>query len=325
MEEPPGIEGRRENPIHEILVKGLPLNVTEFQLSQAFGDTAPVLDFRIFDDDEDVTSKVAYLKYSTEELAEQAARSHTEFGGRPISVEVVKPHPYMCIPPSPPMLKFPLVVPDDTDDPLMLMVKKMREHPCPKAFYASCLESAIRKISGLDIGRPLSDDEVDSERQSMAVLKPDMLDYLDGFPHCKALLTEIRSIPNNDNKTPNSVLDEYVKKMKLRVEYETVGDLSVSPFKVLCRVTSNDGTEYAHGCGEAPSKKVAKQKAAAETIEMLLKIVDEEVFLPSDKNRMPGNNPRSRHSGRGGRGYSSTGRYRGKYGGAGDSSRYPGC
>lgn len=100
-------------------------------------------------------------------------------------------------------------------------------------------------------------------------------------------MVKIRSMPNNDNKTPNAVLHEQVKKMKFKLEYDMPTDLNVGPFTVTCTVTSSNGDiVYAEGTAEASSKKEAKQKASAAAIEMLLVTVNEEEFMTPGRSRV---------------------------------------
>lgn len=62
-----------------------------------------------------------------------------------------------------------------------------------------------------------SEDPGKAEIRESAILQPDMNSYLDKFPRCRGLMVQIRSTPNNDNKTPAGVLNEYATKLNLEV------------------------------------------------------------------------------------------------------------
>lgn len=63
------------------------------------------------------------------------------------------------------------------------------------------------------------EDPEKAEIRESAVLQPDMSSYLDKFPRCRDLMVQIRSTPNNDNKTPAGVLNEYATKLNLEVDW----------------------------------------------------------------------------------------------------------
>lgn len=63
----------------------------------------------------------------------------------------------------------------------------------------------------------VDDDPGKLKMREAAVLQPDMSSYLDKYPHCRDLMVKIRSMPNNDNKTPAGVLNEYATKLNLEV------------------------------------------------------------------------------------------------------------
>ena len=133
----------------------------------------------------------------------------------------------------------------------------------------------------------MSDDEENSEMQSDAVLKPEMQQYLSRFPNCKSLMVKIRMIPNNDNKTPISVINEYAKRTGLNLQYNMPNDMNVGPYYVECKLMSNDRSRvYADGRGEASTKKEARQIASADAIENLLKTVKEAEFMSSGKSKV---------------------------------------
>ena len=133
----------------------------------------------------------------------------------------------------------------------------------------------------------MSDDEENSEMQSDAVLKPEMQEYLRLFPNCKSLMVKIRMIPNNDNKTPISVINEYAKRTGLNLHYNMPNDMNVGPYYVECKLLSKDRSRvYSDGKGEASTKKEARQIASAHAIESLLMTVREAEFMSSGKSRV---------------------------------------
>ena len=133
----------------------------------------------------------------------------------------------------------------------------------------------------------MSDDDENCEMQSDAVQKPEMQEYLSGFPNCKLLMAKIRMIPHNDNRTPISVINEYAKRTGLNLQYNMPNDMNVGPYYVECKLLSKDPSRvYADGKGEASTMKEARRIASADAIESLLRTTKETEFMSSGKSKV---------------------------------------
>ncbi|GMH33953.1 hypothetical protein BSKO_01787 [Bryopsis sp. KO-2023] len=276
-----GEEGR------EVCVGGLPPDTKEDDVLHDFSLAGEIVEVRVSRRDDGECTGTATVTFQNREGAEKACQIKA-FGDQniPIGAVISKSVEISEISPSASMTASLRL-----SEPMHSLTKiftAIREQPDRKAFVAGSMKAYMDSVSG----KCKEEEEVEvredynAEIREAAVLQPDMNNYLDKFPKCRMLMVKIRTMPNNDNKTPAGVLNEYATKLNLELQYEDSHNAVLGPFISTCKMSSMDGNFlYAEGVGRASKKKDAKQMSAAAALENLLEQVPESDFMQPGKNR----------------------------------------
>lgn len=118
------------------------------------------------------------------------------------------------------------------------------------------------------------------------------------------LIANLRRDERLANKTPLSILHEFASRNRAEVTYETQSDTNLGPFEITAKIRGGiNGVPEVSAIGKGRQKTKAKQTAAAEALEVLMKDVPESEFTKPGQARLKAMDRRGgdkEDSGRGG-------------------------
>uniref|UniRef100_A0A061SHK5 DRBM domain-containing protein n=1 Tax=Tetraselmis sp. GSL018 TaxID=582737 RepID=A0A061SHK5_9CHLO len=229
------------------------------------------------------------------ESSQPVAAENLDEEGTANSLSLVKQErlPLQDLPGSAQVLQAPVVWAASIDAELGRLIQHIRQSRNP----AQAVRAAIAAVEGLpppqEAPRPAEPQPqpqpqpADSPTEALVPPAEDApqpsvgaASYMEGRDKCRKLMKAFRSNPNNANKTPLSVLNEYATRLNLQLTFSEEAESKTGPFNIEARLlTRPAGALYARGSGRGRGKKDARQAAAAAALEILLESVPMSEFL----------------------------------------------
>ncbi|CAL8465762.1 g5298 [Coccomyxa elongata] len=120
----------------------------------------------------------------------------------------------------------------------------------------------------------MQDSTEDAASKAAHALREELAQALNPYPRCKHLISLYRTALKVPNKTPLSILHEYATRLNLEMTFSEAAESNGGPFIVEAHVRSVDDEDvFVPGIGKGPSKKMARQLAAAAVLDRLVEQV----------------------------------------------------
>ncbi|KAL3161121.1 hypothetical protein ABBQ38_009496 [Trebouxia sp. C0009 RCD-2024] len=279
-----GDDSELEGMAVEVFVGGLPPDVREEEVQQAFAAVGQVTGLRLNRRKRTGECKgFGFVRYADQGTAEKACSEVREVCGKAVGVHISRGRSVDQL------VEDQIADVQDDADPdasVNKLLRLLRSHTDRKAAISAALKAVMtlpsRKVvpaedpAAIEASPPVSEPPMEPI--------PDPESFLDSFLRCKHLVETFRANPSTHNKTPLAILHEYATRLGLELAYNETSEGTLGPFNVEAKLTSVGGSVlYATGSGRGRGKKDAKQVSAAAVLEMLLVNVPESDFLMPGK------------------------------------------